>query len=203
MSISKCLSMFAALTLTGCVTLQSGPSAPRIYFAMTDPHLSTMAPREQSSHRTLLLLPLQPDALADTRALVFSRARGEHGLYQFAAWTDRPSRMLLRLIQARLERRAVFASIATLGDGVRGDLVLGVRFERVVHDLGDSPHAGRVAFSAELIDRETRRLIARKQFTHAAPVTGVDAAAAATAINVALGAAVDALVQWIEEIAPS
>lgn len=194
-------SVMALVVLISCVSLRGGPSAPQSYFVLTDAGLARVVPREHPIERRLLLVSHHPDALADARALAFARIAGEHSFYQFASWSDRPSRVLLRLIEQRLEVARTFSSVAPIGQGVHGDWILGIRIERIFHDLTSLPNASRIAFSAELIDRQQRRLIARERFSAWAPVDRADASSAALAMNAAIGQALDTFVQWIESVA--
>lgn len=191
----------ALITLSSCVSLRSGPTAPQSYFVLSDAGMAGVLPRERPIGRSLVLVSHHPDALADARALAFARFEGEHSFYQFASWSDRPSRVLLRLIEDRLERTRTFSSVAPMGHGVHGDWILGVRIERIFHDLTSSPNTSRIVFSAELIDRRQRTLIARERFAASAAVERPEAGAAAIAMNTAIGQALDAFVQWIESVA--
>lgn len=201
--INSAIVLGMLLVLGGCVSLRSGSSAPQSYFVLADARIGDVTPRDRPIEHALLLVASQPDALADARALTFSRTAGERSFYQFASWSDRPSRSLLRLIQERLTRRAAFRSVAMLGEGVRGELILQVRIEGFFHDLTDTPNTSRIVFVAELTDRRRLGLLGRERFAASANVARADANAAAAAMNLALGETLDALVTWIEQTAPA
>jgi len=102
----------------------------------------------------------------------------------------------VQLLVRRIDARRSFASVAELGSGVGGELMLNVTVDELVHDTVAA--RGRVEVTAELVDRTTRTLVARRRFVAAAPVTQDNARGAVEALSQALTSVLDELVPWLE-----
>jgi cholesterol transport system auxiliary component len=182
--------------LSGCATL-TGKNAPAVVnYVWQDKIVSnpTVAP---SDPRSLLVLDTTTTAFYDDENLVYSSAPGTRSQYQYARWTERPGKRFSDLLRARLEAQSGFASIATAGGHVRGDLLLDTELSELYHDAETSPGSVRILLRAELIDLETRKLISRKWFERRVPVSSYDAVGAAQGFNQASSGVLDDLVAWI------
>jgi ABC-type uncharacterized transport system auxiliary subunit len=153
--------------------------------------------------RTLLVASGPTPALYDSDRIVFTRDGAARAYYQYSNWSERPVRRVRSLAEARLADGGAFRSVAGSVAGVRGDLVLSLRLDELVHDDSVSPGVMRVAVGADLIDWRTRTLVARRAFAQTAPVGTRDAGGAARATDEALTALLDALVPWVEASAAS
>jgi ABC-type uncharacterized transport system auxiliary subunit len=134
--------------------------------------------------------------IGDTFAMAYSRAPQQRALYQNASWADRPSNRVVQLLVRRIDARAAFASVVELGSGVGGDLALNVTVDELLHDAAAA--RGRLELTAELVDRTTRTLVARRRFTATAPVAQENARGAVEALSLALTRVLDELVPWLE-----
>jgi ABC-type uncharacterized transport system auxiliary subunit len=137
--------------------------------------------------------------IGDSFSMAFSSAPQQRALYQYASWADRPSNRIVQLLARRIEARGAFASVAELGRGVGGDLTLSITVDEIVHDTAGA--RGRVQLTAELVDRATRTLVARRRFEASAPVAQENARGAVDALSRALTAVLDELVPWLEAAA--
>jgi ABC-type uncharacterized transport system auxiliary subunit len=90
------------------------------------------------------------------------------------------------------------ASVTLAGRGVAGDLQLNLIVDDFVHDAATSPGTARVEVTTEMIDRGTRRLVARQSFSATAPVAEANSAGAAAALSAASSRVLDQLVAWAE-----
>jgi cholesterol transport system auxiliary component len=186
------------LLVTGCVSVDIGKdTAQQAQFRILggDP---APQPAARSNGRTLVIAPQPSAAIDDSFALAYSRAPNQRAAYQFATWSDRPSNRLSQMLVDRLAARRAFASVALAGRGVAGDLQVNLGVNDFFHDVASSPGTARVEVAAEMIDRTTRKLIARQSFSATAPVEEANAAAAAAALSVASSRVLDQLVAWIE-----
>lgn len=147
---------------------------------------------------TLLVGPVDANPFYDSTQLAYSRSSQARAYYQFAGWTDRPTKRLARLIERRLVDRAGFEAVAGSTAGIRGDLVLNLTLDELYHDAQASPQQGRIAMHAELIDLRTRTLVARRDFEAARTVRDSDSAGAVAALNEALTAMLGDLALWVE-----
>jgi cholesterol transport system auxiliary component len=191
----------AVVILGGCLGGQGAP--PTTYFVMADlTPASVPAPSGVAVvPRTLAVSGTAGDAFYDVENLVFSRAAGSRAYYQFAAWTDRPSRRVATLVERRLESRKYFVSVSSITAGVSADVLLNVIVEELFHDLAVKPPVVRVQLAGEVVDWRTRTLMGRRSFAVAVPVAQDDAKSAVDAINRGVSQLLDELVPWVEATA--
>lgn len=189
-----------SVLVAGCISVDIGKdTSQQAQFRIVDGGATTPAARMNG--RELVIAPQSSAAVDDSFALAFSRAPNQRAAYQFASWSDRPSSRLAQLLVDRLTARRAFASVALIGRGVAGDLQLNLAVNDFYHDATSSPGTARVEVSAELIDRATRKLLARKTFVTTAPVAQANATSAAAALSDASRQALDQIVDWVEAAA--
>lgn len=197
----RILAVAAAALLAGCVSLKVGSdTAPLAQYRVVDT-AAAPAPAARSNGRDLVIAAQLAPSLDDSFAMTFSRAPGQRAAYQFATWSERPSARLAQLLVDRLSARRAFNSVALAGRGVAGDLLLNVAVSDFYHDAAQAAGSVRVAVSAELIDRNTRRLLARRTFEASAPVAQANAASAAAAFSDASSRVVSDIAAWLETAA--
>jgi ABC-type uncharacterized transport system auxiliary subunit len=189
-----------ALPAGGCISVGIGDdnAAAQVQYRIEDrtpppEKVATPAPR------SLIIVPSPSAGVGDTFSMAYSRAPQQRSLYQNASWTDRPSVRIVQLLARRIDARGLFASVAELGHGIRGDLVLNVIVEEFVHDTTSA--RARVHITTELIDRSNRMLVARRRFEAAAPVAQENAAGAADAMSRAVTTVIDEAMGWLESAA--
>jgi len=198
-ALLRALPAAALAALGGCNTLTN--TGPRFdFFVIEDlrpgtPAADAGAPR---LGRTLLLTGGPSQALYESDRIVFTRDGASRSYYQYSNWSERPTRRILSLAEARLAHRGRFDAVAQTLAGVRGDLVLSLRLDALLHDDTTAPGTLRVAVSGELVDWRSRTLVARRSFSQDAPVPSRDARGAAQAANVAVTALLDELAAWAE-----
>ncbi|MCW5625282.1 MAG: membrane integrity-associated transporter subunit PqiC, partial [Burkholderiales bacterium] len=192
------IAVAAAVVLAGCIQIGNSENLqPARFYVLEDLTPATALPVRAG--RTLLLAPTETAAYYDTQQVVFSPSAGRRAYYQFANWTDRPGRRFNDLLLRRLEARDSFGSVAHITAGVGGELMLNTTLEALFHDDAQAPGVARIEVVAELIDRERRRVVARRTFSRAEPLKTDDAEATVAAANVALTALLDELVPWVEQ----
>jgi len=189
----------AVVILGGCLGGQSTP--PMTYFVMTDLTPASASTGAAAVPRSLAVSGTAGDAFHDVENLVFSRVPGSRAYYQFAAWTDRPSRRVAALVERRLESRKYFVSVSSITAGVNADVLLNVTVEELYHDLAVKPTVVRVQLAGEVVDWRSRTLMGRRSFAAVTPVAQDDAKSAVDAINRAVTQILDALVPWVEATA--
>ncbi|MGE5162044.1 MAG: ABC-type transport auxiliary lipoprotein family protein [Betaproteobacteria bacterium] len=190
----------SALLLAGCISVDIGSSDSNV---RAQYRLHDLAPApgraDRPVTRSLVVVALPSPGIGDTFSMAYSRAPQQRALYQNASWADRPSNRTVQLLVRRIDARASFASVAELGSGVRGDLLLNVTIDELLHDTVAA--RGRLELTAELVDRATRTLVARRRFSAEAPVAQEDARATVEALSRALTSVLDDLVPWLEAAA--
>ena len=223
----------AALLCCACVSVGGGDAPGRTWYRLTDRGVGVAAPATVSATTTgttatsptttagigaataatadpgarigatLLVEGAAQGSLYESTALVFSRAPGAHAYYQFASWTEPPARRIAQLTVQRLAARERFDAVARIDAGIRGDLLLRVTVEEMLHELGAQGGRVRIGVTAELIDWPRRALIARRGFAANEPVGGDDAAAAVAAFDRGATRLLDGLAPWVEAVAAS
>ena len=186
-----------ALALAGCVNLADQPDLPAVvYYVLEDPASAAPATPVAADVPTLVVLDTTASGFYDTDQLIFSRSPGTRGQYQFARWTERPSRRFADLTRARLDSRGQWR-VSAAGGYVRGDMLLDTKLIEFYHDASSNPGEIRLELQAELVDLKHRTLLGRKVFKEQVPLQTFDAAGAAQASNVAVGRALDELAAWL------
>lgn len=193
-----------ALLAAGCVSVDIGKDTATelAQFRILDTAVAT-PPAVPPNGRQLVIAPQASPSIDDSFALAYSRAPNQRAAYQFATWSDRPSNRLGQLLVDRLSARRAFTSVTLAGRGVAGDLQLNLSVDDFLHDAATSPGTARVAITAEMIDRGTRRLIARQSFSATAPVAEANSAGAAAALSAASSRVLGELATWAEANAVS
>ncbi|WP_395703340.1 ABC-type transport auxiliary lipoprotein family protein [Aquabacterium sp.] len=192
------LAAAATPLLNACVSVELGQDQPaQTWRDLHDPgHAQRLgAPLVPA----LLVQALPADAIADTASIAYSRRPHEYAFYQLASWTERPVRLVPRLLQRRLQQRGVAGAVGQLGDPMRADWLLSIALETLYHDVSVEPGQGRLTMVAELFDRRQRLRVARHRIQAQAPAASADSAGGAEAMSQALAQAFDALLPWLEQ----
>ena len=186
------------LLAAGCISLDIGKDTQQqAQFRIVDSGTAPTA-ASRSNGRDLIVSPQPAASVDDSFAMTYSRTPNQRAAYQFATWSDRPSNQLARMLVDRLSARRAFASVSQAGRGVAADLQLNVSVNDFYHDAASSPGTARVEVVAELVDRSTRKLIARQTFAATAPVAQANSTAAAAALSAASIKVLDDMVVWVE-----
>lgn len=187
--------LMVTLLLSGCLGL--GKNTPEVVnYVLED--LSTVTEKVATPDlRSLLILDTTATAFYDNENLVYSRALGTRGQYQYARWTERPGKRFSDLLQKRLATQSGFSSVSVAGGQVRGDLVLDTELSEFYHEAAATPGSVHVQLRAELIDLKTRKLLSRQWFERRVPVGSYDAAGAAKGFNQATTGVLDDVVAWL------
>jgi cholesterol transport system auxiliary component len=185
------------LMLPACMTVGQ---LPTVYYVLGDGSFASVQPvRASGVSRRLLVAPTEVESFYDTASIAFSRKPGTRGYYQYAFWTERPGQAFTRLLVARLETAGAFSSVALSTSGVDGELILNTTLTELYHDAAQAPGWARVRLTAELVDRRSRRLLARRTFDQAAPAASYDAPGAVAGFERAIAALLDELGRWAQE----
>jgi cholesterol transport system auxiliary component len=186
-----------ALALGGCVNFgDKADSSAVTYYVLDDATPAPPGPVAGPAAPTLLVLDTAASGFYDGDPLVFSRAPGTRGQYQFARWTERPGKRFADLLRARLDTLGTWR-IAGAGGYVRGDRLLDTEIVEFYHDASSAPGALRLVLRAELVDLGSRALVSRRSFEQSVALTSFDAAGAARAANLAVARVLDDVAAWL------
>lgn len=186
-----------AIALAGCVSLsEQRDTAAGVDYVLNDtvPGIKPAAVRPDAP--ALLVLDTTTARYYDTDQLIFSRAPGTRGQYQFARWTERPGKRFADLMRTRLDQQDAWR-VSAAGGYVHGDVLLDTELVEFYHDASSNPGHVRLELRAELVDLKKRSLLGRRVFEQSVPLTSYDAAGAASASNQAVSRALDDLVTWL------
>lgn len=147
----------------------------------------------------LLLQARAGAALADTQSIAYTRREDAFEFYQLAQWTERPVRLVPRLLQERVEARGLAAAVGQVGDPMRADWLLTIGIDALHHDVRSATGAVQVALTADLFDRRSRLRVAHRQFSVTLQTATQDSAAAARSMSLALARTFDELLPWLED----
>ena len=195
MKLALSLTVVAALA-AGCAGL--GSTTAHRYFVL-EPAAARAPAQATQRAETLLVSPTAAAPFYDTQEIVYSRAPGERAYYQYSSWTEPPARTIDALLVERLQRAGTFRLVTPATSGLRGKLLLRTRLLEMVHEAAAPPGHVRVLLAAELADRDSRELIAQRQFSATAPVPSHDAAGAVRGFDAAVASIVDDVVDWTAE----
>lgn len=189
----------ALLSLGGCGVLPGTARQPATYYILTDPGPLVFG---AFTHRgTLLLREMDVPAFYQVPRLAYSREAATRSHYEYARWSEPVGHRLTWLLRQRIEASRVFDSVATLGSGVLGDYQLNTRLVDFYHEASMPPGVVLLVMEAELIHRESARLIDHRLFVSHIPVVRHDAPAAADAMGVAANQVIDEIILWLEQSA--
>ncbi len=194
--------LLGGLAAGGCTLL---PATSRSYYELRD--LAAQPPAAPQTRRDrpgrVLLVAVHPSsALYESSGIVYSRGDAGHSYYQYASWTERPSRRIALLAQRRLAGsaaagRLALADAAMDTSGVRGDWLLGLRLLELRHDTATVPHSAAIVVEADLLDWNERRMLDRTVFGATESLSSEDAAGAVAALNRGLTAVLDRIEAWV------
>lgn len=190
----------ATALLAGCVSVSvgSGDAPAMTYFVLADARPASPSKPADAVQARLAIQAAGSDPLADSTVMVYSRRPGERAFYQFASWTERPSRRLAQLAEQRLDASGRFASVTQLGQPVTSDWLLTLSLDTLVHDVSATPGRVLLALRADLIRRTDRTRVAQRTFTASIPVAEASAPAAVAAFGLAAADLLDALTLWVD-----
>jgi cholesterol transport system auxiliary component len=186
--------ILTALTalLAGCAS--SGPA--QRYFVL-DAGAASTAVTPASREATLLVAPVSAASFYRGRELVYSSAAGTRAVYQFSSWTEPPAQAIGSALITRLERSGGFRSVAAIGSGSSGTLLLRVHLDEIYHDAATPPGVARIVLSAQLNETSGRARLDQRTFSVAVPAASYDADGAVSALRQALDQVLDELVRWV------
>jgi cholesterol transport system auxiliary component len=172
--------------LAACVAACSmpGPREPDRYFVLDAGVAPAAKPRANPS---VVVAPTSAASFYDTQDIAYSRAPGVRAYYQFNRWTERPQRSIHGQLASRFP-----------GGVPIGGLRLDSRLEEIYHDAAEQPGTARITISAELVDPDSRAVLARRTFTRSAPAASYDAPGAVRGFNQALAALIGDIEAWVD-----
>ena len=196
------IASLASMGAGGCVAMPGSNLPVTDWYLLDDPGLEPARAGVRASRSRLVLLigPVSASSFDESRMLAFGKSSQTRGHYQFAGWTERPSRRIAQLVERRLDARGAFGAVAQSTSGIQGQLLLNLHLEHLYHDVSVRPGQARVAIAAELLQWTDRQLLGRKIFSAARPVRDESAAGAVPALSLSLADVLNQLSSWVEQL---
>lgn len=190
--------LLVPVLLGACVSVDLGGGEDRpLSYVLSDAR-PVMDTQRDSLPVTVIIQGLSGDPLANSSSIAYALAPGQREVYLLSRWTERPAIAIPRLLMQRLTNRGGFQAVAVLGEGIGGELGLGVAIESIYHDARSSPGTAIIVLRADLIDRSTRELLSRRQFNAEVNLSAIGPASLVDAMGEAVAQVFDALVPWLE-----
>ncbi len=151
---------------------------------MSPPDYARSAPPK----RGLVLAVSMPRARAgfDTAQMVWVQQAHELKVFSRNRWADTPARMLAPQLAQALERSGIFHAVVQAPSSASAMLRLDTELIRLQQDFSVRPSRVQFTLSAQLIDINTRRVIASAEFDETENAVTEDAYGGVRASNVAL-----------------
>lgn len=180
--MSRLAALLLAALVAGCMS--TAPRQAERYFI-----LAPAAGPAEASHTAagVRIPPTSASGFYDSQDIAYSTSPGTRAYYRYNRWTERP-------------QLAIHASLlARLGAGGPQDaLLLRTHLEEIYHDAAATPGTARILLTAQLVDAESRTVVARRTFSASAPAASHDAAGAAQAFRRALTGLIGDLAAWVD-----
>ncbi|MFT6985669.1 MAG: cholesterol transport system auxiliary component [Psychromonas sp.] len=193
--------LLAALLIgvTGC----AGEKLPPVSTYTLSPELNTFQLSKSSEAKPasiLMLGRIRSTHLFNGRDIIYSDARYGQNSYAYSRWSDSPTTMLLLIFQEALEKSGRYVAVVPYSSQSESDFLLESTlfdFSHSINDDGTSSGIIRMRFS--LIDKNTNRVIASRDFVATVPVAlPMNASGAVAALNKAVIIVTQELIDWLK-----
>ena len=186
----------SALALTGCSNLIGPPNASQIY--MLRPTRETAAAGGDKIAWALAIdLPDASDSL-DTNRIALSPTDTTLDYYANATWSDRLPNLVQTAILEGFEDNGRIEAVSRELEALKADYILSAdirNFEAHYSQPNGAPNAV-VMIVAHMAQSRSRKIVANMTATQNVPASANSVDAVVEAFDVALAAAVAAIVQW-------
>lgn len=187
----------AATILAGCSALlpANSPTPLRYSFDNAQPIIPN-ASRPKSTAPTLILNMPHAAAGFDSDKIIYVRQQHQLDHFQKSLWVDTPANMLAPLITAALERSGQFNAVLQSPTSGAGQLRLDVEIVRLQQEFFSVPSKVHFTLRAHLLDAETHRIVAWRDFDVLVPSASEDTYGGIVAANNAVRSVVTELVSF-------
>jgi ABC-type uncharacterized transport system auxiliary subunit len=146
---------------------------------------------------TLAIAPIRSSSFDNRENLVFAHQANTRATYQYALWSEKPSRRLEELLFTHLEQTGVYQTIAPVSANVVAEHLLVSELLEFYHDASQSPGLVKVKMRFSLYHSSEQRLLGRKTVSTQQTLQQFDAQSAAKAFNQATAALLTELSEWL------
>jgi cholesterol transport system auxiliary component len=188
--------------LPACTALHKSQPAAAIYdFGMQHaPHAKQIPPQPRLQRKSLLIADASTPSWLDNTAihyrLLYHNPAQTH-TYAHSRWIATPAALLTQQLRNRIVT-GTQEHVIKDGSPAKADYVLQIELEEFTQ-LFDTISESRIVIGlrASLIERNTRKLLAQKDFSTTEKAPSADAAGAVFALSAASDRITDELVDWL------
>jgi cholesterol transport system auxiliary component len=203
MHMNRLIAILVLLT-AGCSAITPTQTPPPTSYALDRP---VAAPATVPSGPPLLKAPTlivdPPIASSGFDSPRMAYARDAHKLEYFAhnRWIDPPARMLAPLLADAIEKRGIFRAVVMAPSAAAADFRLSTELVRLQHEFTSQPSRVRFTLRVILIEDETRKVVASREFEAVVPATSETPYGGVLAANIAVHTVLAQLATFCEEAA--
>ena len=182
------------LAISACSSLQPTTASISNFYALEgiSGKATPVAPAPASA-LTLIVSPPHAAAGFDSQRMIYLREPYKLEHFAQSEWIEPPARMLAPLIVDAIVRTGAFRAVVLTPSTAAGDLRLDSEIIRLQQDFRTRPGTLRFTLRATLIDENTRRVMAWREFDHSVPTNSEDPYGGVVATNRALQATLENL----------
>jgi ABC-type uncharacterized transport system auxiliary subunit len=156
-------------------------------------------PVHAAAPRSLLLLPPRASALLASERILYEKDDGSLGNFQLASWAELPTVSIARLLQEQLECSGAFHTVTREQSLTRTDYALATELSVFVFRPLPTPGSTQLRLRAELVDVNSRQILAHTVFSLSEPATESSAQGAATSHSALLSRLALELDAWLRQ----
>jgi len=150
---------------------------------------------------TLIISPPHAAAGYDSKRIIYVREPHKLEYFAHSEWVDPPARMLAPLLVAAVENNGAFRAVVLTPSTATADLRLDTEIIRLQQDFRTRPSTVRFTLRATLIDQNTRRVKAWREFDNSVPAGSEDPYGGVVAANRAVQITLENLADFCAEAA--
>lgn len=177
--------VFSFLAISGCSLLQPAAIPTPNFYALeaVSPKTGHIAPAKAP---TLIVSPPHAAAGFDSQRMIYLREPYKLEHFAHSEWIEPPARMLAPLIVDAIVKTGAFRAVVITPSTAAGDLRLDSEIIRLQQDFRTHPSTVRFTLRATLIDENTRRVVAWREFNQSVATSSEDPYGGVVAANRAL-----------------
>ena len=191
---------FAAVALLAACTALQPPESDHTSTYVLEANPAAGAPRPK---RDLVLEVSAPRARPgfDTPQMPYTLRANALEYFAKNRWADTPARMLAPLLAQALDHSGGFRAVVQAPSLAAANLRLDSELVRLQQDFGAKPSRVQLTVRAQLIDVDTRRVLASAQFDETEAAPSDDPYGGVIAANRALGRLLERITEFCAETA--
>ncbi|OQW41363.1 MAG: hypothetical protein A4S08_12800 [Proteobacteria bacterium SG_bin4] len=194
--------------IAGCTPLQKSPGAISTYdfgvlYPSTKETATTQTPQSQHDKKSLLIADVTSPAWLDNTAIHYRlmyHNPAQTFTYGNSRWIASPAALFTQQLRNQIVSQ-LNEYVIKDSSAAKTDRTLDIELKELVH-VFETAADSHVVFGlrASLIERNSRKLLAQKDFSISEKAPSADAAGAVSAINTASNRLIGELVNWLNSV---